>query len=66
MTGEDIFSNTGHLSLEGKIEKVQVARMTRAQVPILDLSLRCGSKLHKASLWRDEALVGGPCGAHPP
>ncbi|ROL52064.1 hypothetical protein DPX16_0275 [Anabarilius grahami] len=59
MTGEeeDIFTNTGHLSLKGKIEKVQVARMTRAQTPILDLSLRCGAKLHEVSLWRDEALV---------
>ncbi|ROL54733.1 hypothetical protein DPX16_0947 [Anabarilius grahami] len=59
MTGEeeDIFSNTGHLSLEGKIEKVQMARMTWAQIPILDLTLRCGPKLHEVSLWRDEALV---------
>jgi len=31
--------------------------MTRAQFPILDLSLRCGTKLHDVSLWREEALV---------
>ncbi|KAK7135523.1 hypothetical protein R3I94_014254 [Phoxinus phoxinus] len=59
VTGEerDICKSPGYLSLQGKIEKVQVARMTRAQFPILDLSLRCGDQLHDISLWRDEALV---------
>nr|XP_055062947.1 uncharacterized protein LOC129446010 [Misgurnus anguillicaudatus] len=58
MTGEeeDIFKCTSYMSLLGIVEKVQVVRMTRGQIPILDLSLRCGSKLHEVSLWRENAL----------
>ncbi|KAK7174375.1 hypothetical protein R3I93_001556 [Phoxinus phoxinus] len=58
-TGEEehIFSSTGYWSLQGTVEKVQVARMTRGNIPILDLRLRCGTKLYNISLWREEALV---------
>ncbi|CAM4490579.1 unnamed protein product [Leuciscus chuanchicus] len=59
VTGEEqeVFSSTGYLSLQGTIEKVQVARMTRAQYPLLDLSLRSGTKLLEVTLWREEALM---------
>ncbi|CAM4570267.1 unnamed protein product [Leuciscus chuanchicus] len=59
VTGEEqeVFSSTGYLSLQGTIEKVQVARMTRAQYPLLDLSLRSGIKLLEVTLWREEALM---------
>ncbi|KAK2905462.1 hypothetical protein Q8A67_007261 [Cirrhinus molitorella] len=58
-TGEDddIITYRNYLSLQGKIEKVEVARMTRAQVPILDMSIKCGSRLYEIALWRDEALT---------
>lgn len=31
--------------------------MTRSEIPILDLKLRCGASLLDVSLWRDEALT---------
>ncbi|KAK7137432.1 hypothetical protein R3I93_017501 [Phoxinus phoxinus] len=40
--------------------QLQVPRMTRVadgEVPIRDLSLRCGQVVLEVSLWRDEALV---------
>ncbi|XP_052470353.1 uncharacterized protein LOC128027081 [Carassius gibelio] len=59
VTGEEqeIFTRPGYLSLRGNIEKLQVARMTRAQYPLLDLSLRSGTKLLEVTLWREEALM---------
>ncbi|XP_048066404.1 uncharacterized protein LOC125280121 [Megalobrama amblycephala] len=61
VTGEedDLFTRGGFISLKGEIEKLQVIRMTRVtdgEVPIRDLSLRCGQKCFEVSLWRDEAL----------
>ncbi|RXN38243.1 putative C-mannosyltransferase DPY19L3 isoform X1 [Labeo rohita] len=53
---EDIFTHRGYLSLQGQIQKVEVARMTCAQVPILDLRIKCRSKLFDIALWREEAL----------
>ncbi|XP_017208180.3 uncharacterized protein [Danio rerio] len=53
---EDIFSETGYLSLRGQLEKVEVPRMTRTHIPILDLRMKCGSVVHDVSLWREEAL----------
>ncbi|RXN13209.1 serine threonine- kinase pim-2-like protein [Labeo rohita] len=58
-TGEeddDIFTHRGYLSLQGQIQKVEVARLTHAQVPILDLRIKCRSKLFDIALWREEAL----------
>jgi len=49
------------------ILQLQVPRMTRVgdgEVPIRDLSLRCGQKLLDVSLWRDEALVELSLGDH--
>ncbi|XP_055047526.2 uncharacterized protein [Misgurnus anguillicaudatus] len=54
---EDIFSKNGYLSLQGKVEKLHKPRMTRSEIPILDLKLRCGASLLDVSLWRDEALT---------
>ncbi|CAM4572468.1 unnamed protein product [Leuciscus chuanchicus] len=61
VTGEedDIFSRADYLTLQGRVEKIQVLRMAEVQgspVPVLDLSIRCGQKLLDVSLWRDEAL----------
>ncbi|XP_039550091.1 uncharacterized protein LOC120494826 [Pimephales promelas] len=69
MSGEehDLFTRGGFISLKGQIEKMQVPRMTRVgvgEVPIRDLSLRCGQKLLDVSLWRDEALVELSLGDH--
>ncbi|XP_077089886.1 uncharacterized protein LOC143741412 [Siphateles boraxobius] len=54
---EDIFSQGGYLSLQGKIIKLCGARMTRTNVPILDMQLQCGGKAFDVSQWRDEALT---------
>ncbi|XP_073729893.1 uncharacterized protein [Misgurnus anguillicaudatus] len=57
---EDLFTRGGYISLIGEIEKLQVPRMTRVaegEVPIRDLSLRCGQRVLEVSLWRDEALI---------
>ncbi|XP_051980580.1 uncharacterized protein LOC127641695 [Xyrauchen texanus] len=58
MSGEevDIFSKGGYLSLQGQIKELRGVRMTRAHIPVLDLSLKCGQSLLDVSLWRDEAL----------
>ncbi|XDV21813.1 hypothetical protein PO909_026833 [Leuciscus waleckii] len=64
---QDIFTRGGFISLKGEIEKLQVPRMTRVaegEVPIRDLSLRCGQKVFEVSLWRDEALVELSLGDH--
>ncbi|XP_065116079.2 uncharacterized protein [Paramisgurnus dabryanus] len=62
MTGEeeDLFTRGGYITIKGKIEKLQVARMITVKdenVPILDLSLRCGDRIIQISMWRDEALT---------
>ncbi|XP_051993780.1 uncharacterized protein LOC127651800 [Xyrauchen texanus] len=59
MSGEeqDIFSQGGYLSLQGKIIELCGTRMTRTNVPILDMRLQCGGKAFDVSLWRDEALT---------
>lgn len=36
--------------------QMQKPRMTRLEVPILDLQLRCGETLLEISLWRDQVL----------
>ncbi|KAI2657287.1 Elongation factor P [Labeo rohita] len=48
-----------YLTIQGQVEKVQEARMTKVQegyVPILDLRLRCGQSVLEVPLWRGEAL----------
>ncbi|ROL41738.1 hypothetical protein DPX16_9329 [Anabarilius grahami] len=60
MTGEedDLFTRGGFISLKGEIEKVlRMTRVADGEVPIRDLSLRCGQKCFEVSLWRDEALL---------
>ncbi|XDV25225.1 hypothetical protein PO909_029178 [Leuciscus waleckii] len=54
---DDIFSKGGYLSLQGQIIELRGVRMTRTNVPILDLQLQCGGKAFDVSLWRDEALT---------
>ncbi|KAK7130441.1 hypothetical protein R3I93_019932 [Phoxinus phoxinus] len=54
---EDIFSKGGYLSLQGKITELRGVRMTRTNVPILDMQLQCGGRGLDVSLWRDEALT---------
>ncbi|RXN15291.1 putative C-mannosyltransferase DPY19L3 isoform X1 [Labeo rohita] len=64
---QDLFTRGGFISLKGEIEKLQVPRMTRVgdgEVPIRDLSLRCGQVVVEVSLWRDEALVELSLGDH--
>ncbi|CAM4570275.1 unnamed protein product [Leuciscus chuanchicus] len=54
---EDIFSKGGYLSLQGKIMELRGVKMTRTNVPVLDIQLQCGGKVFEVSLWRDEALT---------
>nr|XP_055072220.1 uncharacterized protein LOC129452408 [Misgurnus anguillicaudatus]XP_055072221.1 uncharacterized protein LOC129452408 [Misgurnus anguillicaudatus]XP_055072222.1 uncharacterized protein LOC129452408 [Misgurnus anguillicaudatus] len=62
MTGKekDLTSRGGYITLKGKVEKLQVARMItvkEGRVPVLDVSLRCEEILLEITLWRDVALT---------
>ncbi|CAM4569686.1 unnamed protein product [Leuciscus chuanchicus] len=41
-----------------------MTRVADGEVPIRDLSLRCGQRVLEVSLWRDEALVELSMGDH--
>ncbi|CAM4570494.1 unnamed protein product [Leuciscus chuanchicus] len=48
---------TSPLAVTKKAERAAKEAICHAQIPILDLCLRCGTKLHNISLCREEALV---------
>nr|XP_055062986.1 uncharacterized protein LOC129446060 [Misgurnus anguillicaudatus] len=56
-TEPEMYSSGEYVTLTGVIEKLHVVRMVSGNVPVLDLTLKCGSKSIAMSLWRDEALA---------